>query len=85
MNCADVGRLRDRQQIVVALECLRGVRETLAAKRLLVEAQFLNARAHCAIENRNALTEQCLKLRACVSQRQTPVCEGYPAPRRLRA
>jgi hypothetical protein len=62
VNLADDLRLRERQQIVVALEIMPEIAKTIAAVVSLVEPVTLNHRAHGAIENQDALSEQRLEL-----------------------
>ncbi len=64
VNLADDPRLRDRQQLVVALHVTREILEALAAIRGLVELVALDHRAHRAVEDQDALPEQLRQRRA---------------------
>ena len=58
MDLADDLRLRQHQQVVVALQVVRVVGEALAAIVGLVEPVALDHRAHGAVEDQDALLEQ---------------------------
>ena len=55
-------RLRQRQEIVVALQMTFAADETIAAEVTLVEREVLNLRSHRAVEDENALAGRRLKL-----------------------
>ncbi len=58
MDLADHLRAREHQQVVVALQVLRPVAESLAAVVSLAELVGLDDRAHGAIEHQHALAQQ---------------------------
>ena len=61
MDVRDRVRLRQRQQVVVAVDRMRPVGEALAAELLLAETERLNARPGRAVEDHDALVEQPLQ------------------------
>jgi len=72
VDCGNVQPLGDRQQVVFALVRLRPIGKALAAKVPLIEMQGLDARAHRAVQNRDAGGEESLELRARVTHARRP-------------
>ena len=62
MDGLDDLRLRQAQQVVVALQILRPILEPLPAKAGLVQFVGLDHGAHRAVENDDALAQQALQL-----------------------
>ena len=60
-------RLRQRQQVVVALEMALAADETLAAEVALLEREALNLGAHRAVEHEDALARRRPKSRRTVT------------------
>ena len=61
VDVADDGRLRDDEQVVVALELAGVVLETVAAVVLLLQLELLDHGAHRAVEVDDALAQEGLK------------------------
>lgn len=58
MNVFDQGRLRQIQQIIVALQVFFPIFEAFAAKRGLVQLALLDHGAHRPVENEDALAKK---------------------------
>ncbi len=54
MDVLDCLRLRQGQQVVVALQAALARLETISSEMALVEPQILNLRAHSTVENQDA-------------------------------
>src|SRR5882724_5078522 len=64
MDVADDLRLRQHEQVVVALDVTRPVAETLAAILGFLELVLLDHRAHRTVENQDAAVQAALELLA---------------------
>ena len=75
-NILDCPRLRQGQQIVVALEMAFTVDETLAAEVTLVEREVLNLGSHRPVEDENALARRRPKSRRTVTFANEILCRS---------